>query len=217
MIAGAKAGSACRPRGSGAGAGGRRRRSRPGRSRARVPPADARRSCCSSREPRPRRPDGPIPGRRADRASCTARARPTCPRSCRTRSAWRRGTCAISWPGRASSRPNATCSRASISSCAASIASRGRRRAASRCSGCPRRRHAVRRGPAGAVAADAGAARRHLAALPAGREVRLLQLAADVVRWAPTRRAIDATLDDAHHRAPYLRFLRESLADLRSR
>ena len=28
-------------------------------------------------------------------------------------------------------------------------------------------------------------------------------------------REIDATLDDAHHRAPYLRFLRESLADLR--
>ena len=48
---------------------------------------------------RPRRPDRPVPRRRADRASSTARARATCRRSCRTRSAWRRATSAISRRG----------------------------------------------------------------------------------------------------------------------
>ena len=33
--------------------------------------------------------------------------------------------------------------------------------------------------------------------------------------WASTPGAIDATLDDAHHREPYLAFLRDVLADLR--
>ena len=64
-------------------------------------------------------------------------------------------------------------------------------------------------------AAGPGPPRRHLAALPAGAQVRLLQLAADVDARASTPGAIDAALDDAHQRAPYLAFLRDVLADLR--
>ena len=51
----------------------------------------------------------------------------------------------------------------------------------------PRRRAACPRGPARARPPRPGPARRHLAALPAGRQVRLLQLAADVVPRASTR------------------------------
>ena len=53
--------------------------------------------------------------------------------------------------------------------------------------GCPRRRNALPVGPARAFPARAGPARRYLAALPAGREIRLLQLAANLA--ARRRRA----------------------------
>ena len=85
---------------------------------------------------------------------------------------------------------------------------------ASRCSATrgrrPRARLALRR----AASPTARPARRDLPALPAGPQVRLLQLAPRVaarVRRPRHRRQ----LDDAHRREPYLEFLREVLADLR--
>ena len=84
----------------------------------------------------------------------------------------------------------------------------------SRCSATRGRPAAGPGGAPGPRPAGPGAAGRHLAALPAGPQVRLLQLAADLAPGL-RRRAIDAALDDAHQREPYLAFLREVLADLR--
>ena len=114
--------------------------------------------------------------------SCTARARATSRSSCPTRSAWRRATCATSPRARRSSRPNGTCSTASPPSSTACTGHRCRRRPAWRSWATPGT------SPAGARQAlrehglpGARPARGDQPALSPGREVRLLQLAPDLV------------------------------------
>ena len=185
-------------------------RASPTKSRSRSP-ADAGPAAVRAQLAASRRTDRPVPGRGADRdparqereLSVRADAEhlldgtALCPRV--------RGA-----PPSSSRRP-ATCSIASRSSSTACIASP-----------CPPTRGIALLGDARDVAERARAALReagrpdrarlagHFAALPAGRQVRLLQLAADVVprvRRPKHRRH----LDDAHHREPYLAFLQDVL------
>ncbi len=106
--------------------------------------------------------------------------------------------------------PSATCSTASRQSSIGCSASRRPPPRASPCSA-TRATSRTRPGPRCAHAGAAGPrpARRHLAALPARREVRLLQLAAHVVPGLRRRGPSTRRLDDAHHREPYLAFLRD--------
>ena len=185
--------------------------SRPGRGRARLPSADAR--------PAPVRPvrrssstigrTGSWPPRSP--GSSTARARATCRNSCRTPSRWRRAMCATSPPGpefasperdvfdglakkldRLFRQPPPSIEGIALLGDARDVAPRAR--AALRAAGRPDRARLVVTSP------------------PYLRVVKY-----GYYNWLRTwflgfdSRAIDAALDDAHHREPYLAFLRDVL------
>ena len=212
------AGRARASRASRAGSGGgrpRRRRARPGRGRARLPPADARPAAVRAHQPPPRRPDRPLPGRRDHRHPPRQERELPVRADAEHVQHGARATCATSRRGPTSPSPD----RDVFDGLAAKLdrlfrdgrpGDRGDRAAGRR----PRRGAPGAGRPARAWPARSGPPRRDLAAVPARRQVRLLQLAADVVPRL-RRRAIDATLDDAHHREPYLAFLRDVLAGLR--
>ena len=178
-------------------------RARPRRGQRRVPPADARPAAA-----RPLATSGSTTGRTGSSparwpGSSTARRRPTCRRSCPTRSAWRRATSGTSWPAHGlRSRPSATCSTRLAAKldrlyrqplpASTGIASLGdartagrRSRAALRARGLPDRARLVVTSPP------------YLRVLKYG-----------YYNWLRTwllgfdARAIDAALDDAHHREP---------------
>ena len=156
-------------------------RARPRRGQRRVPPADARPGAARPLAPAARRPDGPVPGRARWPGSSTARRPPTCRRSCPTRSAWRRATSASSSRATGFQPPE----RDVFDSLAAKLdrlyrqplpATAGISLLGDARDGRP----PLARRAAGTRPARSRPPRRHLAALPARAQVRLLQLAADV-------------------------------------
>ena len=165
---------------------------------------------------RARRRDRPVPGRPRSRASSTARARATSRSSCRTPSAWRRATCAISRRGRASP-PDATSSTASTPS-----SRLYRQRAAAERGRGPARRRARRaaRGRARALRA-AGLPDRARLVVTSPPYLRVVKYG--YYNWLRTWfLGFDARADrrDARRRPParaVLAFLREVLAGLRPR
>ena len=172
-------------------------------------------SCCSCAAASTSTTASTASSRARSRGSSTARRRATCPRSCPTRSAWRRATSATSWRPMATCRPTATRStrlsakldrlyRQPLPS-ATGIALAGDARTAGR-----RARAALR---------SRGLPDRARLALTSPPYLRVLKYG--YYNWLRTwllgfdARAIDAELDDAHHREPWMAFMREVLADLR--
>ena len=184
----------------------------PDRGRAGVPSADVRPGAVPARRARPGHAGRIGSSPRRSPGSSTARRRRTCRRSCRTRSAWRRATSATSRREPSSSSPE----RDAFDRLDAKLTRLYR-------DPLPRAAGIALLGDARDAGTRASAALR-ARGLPD--RVRLVLTSPPYLRvvkygyynWLRTwflgfdSKAIDATLDDAHHRAPYLEFLRDRAA-----